>query len=110
MEGKRRLMGLEPRVHSAGHALKEIVSRGGIRGLWKGSVPNVQRAALVNLGDLTTYDTTKRWLMREMNMPDCHLVHIISSICAGLVAATMGTPADVVKTRVMNQPCDANGR
>lgn len=110
MEGKRRLMGLEPRVHSAGHALKEIVSRGGIRGLWKGSVPNVQRAALVNLGDLTTYDTTKRWIMREMNMPDCHLVHVLSSICAGLVAATMGTPADVIKTRVMNQPCDANGR
>lgn len=110
MEGKRRLMGMEPRVHSAGHAFREIVSRGGFRALWKGSVPNVQRAALVNLGDLTTYDTTKRWILRETNLPDCHLVHVISSICAGLVAATMGTPADVVKTRVMNQPCDANGR
>jgi len=31
------------------------------------------------------------------------------SICAGLVAATLGTPADVVKTRVMNQPTDKNG-
>ena len=27
-----------------------------------------------------------------------------SSICSGLVAATSGTPADVVKTRIMNQP------
>ena len=26
------------------------------------------------------------------------------SVCSGLVAALMGTPADVVKTRVMNQP------
>jgi hypothetical protein len=25
---------------------------------------------------------------------------------AGLVAATFGTPADVIKTRVMNQPTD----
>lgn len=50
MEGKRRLLGLKPRVHSAAHAFKEIVRRGGVRGLWKGSVPNVQRAALVNLG------------------------------------------------------------
>lgn len=110
MEGKRRLLGLAPRVHGAGHALKEIVRQGGIRGLWKGSVPNVQRAALVNLGDLTTYDTTKRMIMKKTNLPDCHLVHIMSSICAGLVAATMGTPADVVKTRVMNQPCDPSGR
>lgn len=110
MEGKRRLMGLEPRVHSAAHAFREIVSRGGILGLWKGSVPNVQRAALVNLGDLTTYDTVKRFVMKKTGLPDCHLVHVISSICAGLVAATMGTPADVVKTRVMNQPTDLNGK
>lgn len=50
MEGKRRLMGEAPRVHGAAHALKEIVRRGGVKGLWKGSIPNVQRAALVNLG------------------------------------------------------------
>jgi len=29
-----------------------IVHEGGVRGLWKGWVPNVQRAALVNLGGL----------------------------------------------------------
>lgn len=110
MEGKRRLMGLEPRVHSAAHAFREIVRRGGVKGLWKGSIPNVQRAALVNLGDLTTYDTVKRFIMGKTGLPDCHTVHIASSICAGLVAATMGTPADVIKTRVMNQPTDKEGR
>ncbi|XP_050083039.1 mitochondrial uncoupling protein 4-like isoform X1 [Anopheles aquasalis] len=110
MEGRRRLQGLEPRVHSAAHAFREIIARGGIFGLWKGSVPNVQRAALVNLGDLTTYDTVKHFIMHKTGLPDCHVVHIMSSICAGLVAATMGTPADVVKTRVMNQPTDASGK
>lgn len=50
MEGKRRLMGLEPRVLGATDALKKIVKNGGIKGLWKGSIPNVHRAALVNLG------------------------------------------------------------
>lgn len=34
MEGRRRLMGLPPRVHSAAHAFKEIIARGGIRSLW----------------------------------------------------------------------------
>ena len=33
----------------------------------------------------------------------------MSSIAAALTAATMGTPADVIKTRVMNQPLDTNG-
>lgn len=110
MEGRRRLLGYEPRVHGAAHALREIVRKGGVRGLWKGSIPNVYRAALVNLGDLTTYDYAKRLVMRKTDLPDCHTVHIMSSICAGLVAATMGTPADVVKTRIMNQPTDAAGR
>lgn len=75
-----------------------------------GSIPNVQRAALVNLGDLTTYDSTKRFIMRHTNLPDNHLLHILCSSCAGLVAACMGTPADVIKTRVMNQPFDEHGR
>lgn len=30
--------------------------------------------------------------------------------CYRLVGATMGTPADVVKARIMNQPTDKNGR
>lgn len=110
MEGKRQLMGLAPRVLGAADAFRQIVQKGGVRGLWKGSVPNVHRAALVNLGDLTTYDTTKRYIMIKTGLPDCHWVHVMSSICAGLVAAVMGTPADVVKTRVMNQPTDKAGR
>ncbi|XP_073830043.1 uncoupling protein 4A [Musca autumnalis] len=110
MEGKRRLMGEPPRVHGAAHAFREIIRRGGIKGLWKGSIPNVQRAALVNLGDLTTYDTIKHMIMSKLHMPDCHTVHVLASICAGFVAAFLGTPADVVKTRVMNQPTDEKGR
>ncbi|VDQ16114.1 unnamed protein product [Trichobilharzia regenti] len=40
---------------------KQLISEGGILGLWRGGLPNVQRAALVNMGELTTYDTAKRW-------------------------------------------------
>lgn len=50
-----------------------------------------------------------KWV-NVLGLPDCHLVHVASSVCAGLVAATMGTPADVVKTRIMNQPVDSAGR
>jgi hypothetical protein len=34
---------------------------------------------------------------------------IFFSITAGLVAATMGTPADVIKTRIMNNPTAYRG-
>jgi hypothetical protein len=80
----------------------EIV-QGGVRGLWKGWVPNCQRAALVQVGDLTTYDATKQFLRRRFDFPDGPLLHAVCSGAAGMVAATLGAPADVVKTRVMNQ-------
>ncbi|XP_078256273.1 mitochondrial uncoupling protein 4 [Rhinoraja longicauda] len=110
MEGRRRLEGKPPRIHGVRHAFVKILSEGGIRGLWAGWIPNVQRAALVSLGDLTTYDVVKHFLLRNTTLKDSSLCHGLSSICAGLVAATMGTPADVIKTRIMNQTRDKKGR
>lgn len=94
-------------------AFKAIFNEGGIRGLWRGWVPNCQRAALVQLGDLTTYDCVKQMLLREeggegggWGWEDNARTHACASLAAGLVAAFLGTPADVVKTRCMNQQCD----
>lgn len=40
-----------------GDCLRQIVAQeGGMAGLWRGGGPAVQRAALVNLGELATYD------------------------------------------------------
>ena len=38
------------RVLNTSHAFSNIVHKHGVRGLWKGWAPNVQRAALVNMG------------------------------------------------------------
>ena len=62
------------------------------------------------IGDLTSYDAAKEIIMNRTHMSDCLTVHILASICAGFVAACMGTPADVIKTRTMNQPIDEKGR
>ena len=45
-----------------------------------------------------------------MFKPFLQVTHALSSIVAALTAATMGTPADVIKTRIMNQPLDGNGK
>jgi len=110
MEGRRRLLGYEVRVEGTFDAFRKIVAQAGVLGLWRGCLPNVQRAALVNLGDLSTYDSVKKWLLQHTTLEDNSLTHCMSSGCAGLVGAIMGTPADVVKARVMNQPTDREGK
>ncbi|XP_005430672.1 mitochondrial uncoupling protein 4 [Geospiza fortis] len=124
MEGKRKLEGKPLRFRGVHHAFLKILSEGGVRGLWAGWVPNVQRAALVNMGDLTTYDTVKLFrtsLYRRHNRKDATIATklpsrevplsvAVGSACSGLAAAVLGTPADVVKTRIMNQPRDKQGR
>ncbi|NXO63208.1 UCP4 protein, partial [Phainopepla nitens] len=110
MEGKRKLEGKPLRFRGVHHAFLKILSEGGVRGLWAGWVPNVQRAALVNMGDLTTYDSVKHFLLLNTTLVDNSVTHSVSSACSGLVAAVLGTPADVVKTRIMNQPRDKQGR
>jgi solute carrier family 25 uncoupling protein 27 len=37
-------------------------------------------------------------------------LNILTSLFSGLIAATLGTPADVIKTRIMCQPTDSNGK
>ncbi|XP_061191886.1 mitochondrial uncoupling protein 4-like [Saccostrea echinata] len=104
MEGRRKLEGKPPRVKGFFDAFQKIVAESGVKGLYRGVVPNVQRAALVNMGDLCTYDTAKQNILRYTDLKDNYVTHSLASACSGLVAATFGTPADVVKTRIMNQP------
>ena len=83
MEGRRRLMGLPPRVNGTTDALKKILKQGGVVGLWRGCWPNVQRAALVNLGDLSTYDSVKSAILQNTSLEDNSLTHCMASGCAG---------------------------
>ena len=83
IEGRRVLQGLPRRHKGTWDALCSIVSTGGIRALWRGWVPNVQRAALVNLGELATYDTAKRSIILNVGLQDGPIVHALSSGCAG---------------------------
>ncbi|KPJ08204.1 Mitochondrial uncoupling protein 4 [Papilio machaon] len=109
-EGRRLLQGKRPRFANCRQAYSILYSESGIRGFWRGAIPNAQRAALVNLGDLAAYDSCKRLLVRDMGMADSPLVHTLAAFAAGFVAAVMGTPADVMKTRLMNQPVGPDGR
>ncbi|KFD65588.1 hypothetical protein M514_09876 [Trichuris suis] len=84
-EGRRKLEGLPPRVNSVRHAFKVVWSEGGILALWRGWMPGCQRAALVNMSDMATYDTVKHFVLKHSDMPDNYITHAISS-CARLRA------------------------
>ncbi|CAG9584407.1 unnamed protein product [Danaus chrysippus] len=109
-EGRRVLQGRPKRFKNCRQVYSLLYTQSGILGFWRGAVPNVQRAALVNMGDLAAYDCCKQFLLREVGMKDTPLVHAAAAFAAGFVAAVMGTPADVIKTRLMNQPVGADGR
>lgn len=61
----------------------KIVAQGGVLALWRGCWPNVQRAALVNLGDLSTYDYVKSKILAYTKLEDNPVTHCLSSACAG---------------------------
>lgn len=73
-------------------------------------MPSVQRAILVGIGDITAYDMGKQFLLQNTNLTEGPVLHLIGSAFAGFVAAGMGTPADVMKTRIMNQPLTPDGK
>ena len=108
-DGKRVAQGLAPLYKSTMHAFRTMYAQNGVRGMWRGWAPSCQRAALVQVGDLTSYDYFKHKII-SFGFKDGPSTHAMASAGAGLVAATLGTPADVIKTRVMNQPLDALGR
>jgi len=90
--------------------LKTEKSVNGYKGLWTGCGPSVTRAALVNIGNLAGYDVTKQWILTSTNLGDKTVCHILASGVAGFATAFLSTPADVIKTRMMNQRRDLNGR
>lgn len=69
-----------------------------MRGIW----PNSLRAAAMTAGQLASYDIFKRLLIRLTPMKDNLATHFTSSFLAGVVAATITSPIDVIKTTVMS--------
>ncbi|KAK3144643.1 hypothetical protein QOZ80_4AG0315850 [Eleusine coracana subsp. coracana] len=105
MQADSRLMsqGIQPRYTGIVDAFAKIIRAEGFRGLWKGVFPNAQRAFLVNMGELTGYDQAKRVILRKQICDDNMYAHTLASVASGLSATTLSCPADVIKTRMMNQ-------
>ncbi|KAK4765588.1 hypothetical protein SAY86_026678 [Trapa natans] len=102
-DGRLLSQGLQPRYTGPLDAFRKIVHLEGIGGMWKGVLPNAQRAFLVNMGELACYDQAKRFIIGGQISEDNIYAHTLASIMSGLSATALSCPADVVKTRMMNQ-------
>ncbi|KAJ7943438.1 mitochondrial uncoupling protein 3 [Quillaja saponaria] len=97
VDGRMASQGLQPRYSGPFDAFNKIIRAEGLQGLWKGVFPNVQRSFLVNMGELACYDQAKNFVIQNKISEDNVFAHTLAS------ATVLSCPADVVKTRMMNQ-------
>lgn len=81
----------------------------GFGSLFRGLGPNTVRAVLMNASQLATYDVFKTLLLGSGYFSEGTALHFSASFMAGTVATTVCSPADVIKSRVMNAAGSGQG-
>jgi dicarboxylate transporter 10 len=89
--------------------LVRMVREEGPRSIFRGVWPNSARAAAMTASQLASYDVFKRTLIRVTPMEDTLATHFSASFLAGVVAATVTSPIDVIKTRIMSASSGNHG-
>ncbi|KAI9823842.1 MAG: hypothetical protein M1819_001122 [Sarea resinae] len=84
------------------HGLVRMTREEGWKSLLRGAWPNSARAVLMTASQLASYDQFKSAILAHTALPDGLSTHFAASLCAGFVATTVCSPADVIKTRVMS--------
>ncbi|KAF0853005.1 mitochondrial solute carrier family 25 (mitochondrial carrier) member 14/30 [Andalucia godoyi] len=82
------------------HEFQKIYRLEGWRGLFRGCIPNTQRAAVLTAAQLSTYDESKQWLL-DRGWSEGLRVYAVASMICGLFTTILVSPIDVVKTRTM---------
>ncbi|KAI3403098.2 DIC1 [Candida oxycetoniae] len=94
---------LRRNYRNAFDGLYKVCKNEGVGSLFRGLSPNLVRGVLMTASQVVTYDGAKNVLIDLLHMdPSKKSTHFSASLLAGLVATTVCSPADVVKTRIMN--------
>lgn len=64
-------------------AYRMIGREEGVRGLWKGALPNIFRNSIVNVSEIVCYDIVKDCLMQYLLMKDNISCHFSAAVIAG---------------------------
>ncbi|XP_004514487.1 mitochondrial uncoupling protein 1-like [Cicer arietinum] len=100
--------GVPRRYTGSLNAYSTIVKQEGIGALWTGIGPNVARNAIINAAELASYDQVKQTILKIPGFTDNVVTHLLSGLGAGFFAVCIGSPVDVVKSRMMGDPSYKN--
>ncbi|KAL0275350.1 UNVERIFIED_CONTAM: hypothetical protein PYX00_003219 [Menopon gallinae] len=70
--------------------------------LWRGAIPTMGRAMVVNAAQLASYSQAKEYLLSTGYFKDNVFCHFVSSMISGLVTTAASMPVDIAKTRIQN--------
>jgi len=90
------------RYNGSIYCYRTILTTDAITGLRIGVAPNIMRISISNAAELASYDQFKQ-IAVGYEVPDSLSLHIACSFAAGFNAVVVGSPVDVLKTRLMNQ-------
>ena len=97
------LEGTPPRYSGTGSAFVAILRQEGVGAFYRGTLPNVQRATVVNGVGIAAYDHSKQSARALLGEGDSLSARFVAALVGGVVTSLAGCPFDVVKTRMMNQ-------
>ncbi|KAF3651812.1 Mitochondrial uncoupling protein 1 [Capsicum annuum] len=100
--------GVPRRYSGALNAYSTIVKQEGVRALWTGLGPNIGRNAIINAAELASYDQVKEAILKIPGFKDNVFTHLIAGLGAGFFAVCIGSPVDVVKSRMMGDSAYKN--
>lgn len=103
LQGQGRLP-VEQRVYSgAFDCYRKILRNEGLRGLWVGVLPNICRNSVISATEIATYDQSKEIVTQKLGWEATALsTHAIGACAAGFNALMIGSPLDMLTTRLMN--------
>ncbi|XP_050305377.1 mitochondrial 2-oxoglutarate/malate carrier protein [Anthonomus grandis grandis] len=84
------------------NALLRIYREEGLLTLWRGAVPTMGRAMVVNGAQLASYSQAKQSLVNTGYFQEGILLHFMASMISGLVTTAASMPVDIAKTRIQN--------
>ena len=85
VDGYRVIMQETPQYKSVIDCGSQLFAKHSFLGMWRGCIPNVQRGAIIQIGDLFVYDRVKRNLLQLPYFNDNIWAHGASSIVSGFL-------------------------
>ncbi|CAG0879048.1 unnamed protein product [Cyprideis torosa] len=92
------------------NALYRIVKEEGVFTLWRGALPTMGRAMVVNAAQLASYSQAKEALMSTGYFSENIILHFWASMISGLVTTIASMPVDIAKTRIQSMKKSPTGK